>query len=186
MPYLYDVANAARLKGTQTTVMLYPNNLSSRVYPAVLRALKTGEVSGHGHTAQIAKALAARAGVRLFHDRDPSYISVRDLTADVANKLTALVHADYAESALANERGGSTYQEQYYTAAIKKLSSVDPMFSYRFNYRRYATQAKKLVAPSPIESMFAGAHTEAQRKALDEVVQQFMAGTPIPIAEFKG
>ena len=182
MPYLYDVANAARLKGTQTTVMLYPNNLSSRVYPAILRALKTGEVSGHGHTAQLAKALAARAGVQLFHDRDPSYICVRDMTADVADKLTALVHADYAESALANERGGSTYQEQYYTGAIKKLRVVDPMFSYRFNYRRYATQAKKLVDPSPTGSMF----TEAQRKALDEVMQQFMAGTPIPIAEFKG
>jgi len=182
MPYLYDVANAAKLKGTQTTVMLYPNNLSSRVYPAVLRALKTGEVSGHGHTAQIAKALAARAGVRLFHDRDPSYVSARDLTADVANKLTALVHADYAENALANEHWRSTYQEEYYTAAIKKLSSVDPTFNYRFHYRRYATQAKKLVDPRPTESML----TEAQRKALDEVMQQFMAGTPIPIAEFRG
>lgn len=182
MPYLYDVANAAKLQGTQTTVMLYPNNLSSRVYPAVLRALKTGEVSGHGQTTQIAKALAARAGVGLFHDRDPSCVSARDLTADVANKLTALVHADYAECALANESWRGSYKEQYYTGAIKKLRLVEPMFSYRFNYRRYATQAKKLVDPRPTGSLF----TEEQRKALDEVIQQFMAGTPILIAEFRG
>ena len=177
MASVYDVAYAARLAGTKTTTVLYPELLSSRLRNAIIRALTQGYAHGHGDAATLADHIAMSRGLRL--ERRYPHIAYTRGTISEQDHATfkGMVMADWAEFVMEHPRY-APYAQQQHDSRIIGIDTYGHRQIVEFRYRRNLTRAlkfmAKLVPPTP------------PSEAMQALIADFEANTPFVVAEYRG
>jgi hypothetical protein len=118
---VWEVADAARVPGTTTTVQLHPQQLSTALKARVVKTLRTGIAFG-GHRAYgviIARKLAHKFSLPLVSGWDSQAVHVRDDTPEsIRQGLAELIKADASSEILA-----PTHDASYYIENVKRATS---------------------------------------------------------------
>jgi hypothetical protein len=177
MASVYDIAYAAKLAGTKTTTVLYPELLSSRLRNAIIRALTQGYAQGHGDAATLADHIAMSRGLRL--ERRYPHIAYTRGTISEQDHATfkGMVMADWAEFVMEHPRY-APYAQQQHDSRIIGIDTYGHRQIVEFRYRRNLTRAlkfmAKLVPPTP------------PSEAMQALIADFEANTPFVVAEYRG
>lgn len=116
----WDVANAARIPATKTTVALYPQQLSAVTKSRVVKALLSGVASGgyRAYGAIIARKLAAKFDLPLQDTWSIKDVVVwKNAPEDMRKELIKLVQADASAELLY-----PTQSSDYYVHHIRRES----------------------------------------------------------------
>lgn len=176
MSSVYDVAYAARLSGTKTTTVLYPELLSSRLRNAIIRALTLGYASGGGDAATLADRLAMSRGLKVER-RHPHIAYRRDqMSEQDHDTFKGMVMADWAEFVMEHPRYAG-YAQDRHDRVMQALNNERGLLIIEFRYRRNLTRAKKffekLTTPTP------------PSEAMQALIDDFKANTPFIVAEYR-
>lgn len=177
MASVYDIAYAAKLAGTKTTTVLYPELLSSRLRNAIIRALTIGYTYGNGDAATLASRLAVSRGLKIER-RYPHISYTRGMISEQDHDtFKGMVVADWAEFVMEHPRYAQ-YAQQQYDSRIIGIDTHGHRQSVEFRYRRNLTRAmkfmeKRAALTSPCPEML-------------ELIADFKANTPFIVAEYRG
>ena len=176
MSSVYDVAYAARLAGTKTTTVLYPELLSSRVRNAIIKALTQGYAQGHGHAATLADHIAMSRGLKIER-RYPHISYTRGMISEQDHDtFKGMVVADWAEFVMEHPRY-APYAQQQHDGRMIGIDTYGHRQVVEFRYRRNLTRAlkfmEKLTKPTP------------PSEAMQALIADFKANLPFIVAEYK-
>lgn len=141
----WSVARMSKLPGATITTTLDSSQWTTRTRNAVKKMLMQGQIVGgySSVTAKLAEAIAQQYGVA-YHKGDHAHITVSSPHADLRHALSTIIEADYVAHRI--EHGEESWSRRRYDTAKKELAAGVHEFSYYFNDRAFAEQARELLA----------------------------------------
>lgn len=155
MPAMYEqqqidywsVARMSKLPGATITTTLDSTQWTVRTKNAVKRMLMRGQIIGgySSVTAKLADAIAKQYGVQCTKTNS-GYVEVIEPTADMRVKLFEIIKADYMAFRLDNNGHHRDWLKDRMERAERELAKPIAKFSYYFNERQFAEQARDMVS----------------------------------------
>ena len=156
---VWEVADAARIPGTTTTVQLYPQRLSKGIKTRVIAALRSGVAAGGDRAfgAIIARKLALKFNLPMRSSWDSTSVFVaKEVPKNIRDEVVSLIQADTTAELLNPRYEYTTYIRQVKDKAAQDVRMVN-MYCDKVDYHlgffttEIRKKAQKLcsIAPSP-------------------------------------
>ena len=173
----WEIARTVKTMGMKTTVVLDPQQITTRVKNNVKRMLRLGRVTGNGDAAKIADQIRKKFALPVTRDWWRG-MHIETASTDTKRELLRLVEADWA--AIVMENPGylthSYYKDRHREAVINLKSSTSCGFHLGFHDPAFYQQAAEAMAKSM---------TETDKKNIEDAILYLDGTTPIHITTYQ-
>ena len=172
----WDIARTVKIMGMQTTVVLDPQQITTRVKNNVKKMLRLGRITGDGNAANIADQIRKKFDLPVSRDWWRG-MQIGTIGVDTKRELLQLVEADWAAQTLENPGylNHSYYKDRHRQTIIGLQLSTSRNFQITFHDRAYYLLAAEVLAKSM---------TDETRRKIEDAIMYLDGTTPIHITVY--